>query len=97
MLVLQTTSRFHVQVFINNKFVAAKSRKRIPVVDPRTEKTIFEVDEGSLEDVDAAVQAASEAFTKGPWPRTAAAVSQPVSSCSYQSAVACRCKDTRMQ
>lgn len=63
------------QLFINNKFVDAKSGKTIPVVDPRTEKTIFEIDEGCPEDVDAAVQAASEAFVKGPWPRTAAAVS----------------------
>ena len=63
------------QLFINNKFVGAKSGKQIPVVDPRNEKTIFEIDEGCPEDVDAAVQAASEAFVKGPWPRTAAAVS----------------------
>ena len=67
-----------VQLFINNKFIDAKSGKKIPVIDPRTEKTIFEVDEGGLEDVDAAVQAASEAFTKGPWPKTAAAVSHPL-------------------
>lgn len=78
MLALQTTSRFRVQVFINNNFVAAKNGKRIPVIDPRTEKTICEVDEGSLDDVDAAVQAASEAYTKGSWPRTAAAVSQHI-------------------
>ena len=66
------------QLFINNKFVDAKSGKKIPVIDPRTEKTILEVDEGGLEDVDAAVQAASEAFTTGPWPKTAAAVSHPL-------------------
>ncbi|KAL3144895.1 hypothetical protein ABBQ32_003407 [Trebouxia sp. C0010 RCD-2024] len=60
------------QLFINNKFVDAKSGKKIPVVDPRSEKTIFEIDEGCPEDVDAAILAASEAFVKGPWPRTAA-------------------------
>ena len=72
-----------VQLFINNRFVDAKSGKKIPVIDPRTEKTICQVHEGSVEDVDAAVQAAAEAFTKGPWPKTAAAVSHPLVACFF--------------
>ena len=76
--------RHSVQLFINNQFVHAKSGKKIAVVDPRTEETIFEVDEGCSEDVDAAVQAAAEAFNKGPWPRTAAAVSHTPQCSSLQ-------------
>lgn len=75
------------QLFINNKFVDAKSGKKIPVVDPRSEKTIFEIDEGCPEDVDAAILAASEAFVKGPWPRTAAVVSQPLMACRQHAAI----------
>ena len=52
------------------------------MVDPRTEEKIFEVDEGCQEDVDAAVEAAAEAF-KGPWPKTAAAVSH-ILQCAAQ-------------
>lgn len=45
------------------------------MVDPRTGEEILRVDEGSAEDVEIAVHAASEAFTNGEWPRTAGQVS----------------------
>ena len=62
------------QLFINNKFVEAKSGKKIPVVDPRNEEAIFDVDEASPEDVDAAVRAASDAYKTGHCPNTPATV-----------------------
>lgn len=59
------------KLFINNQFVDGKSGRKLPVVDPRTGEEILRVDEGSAEDVEIAVHAASEAFTNGEWPRTA--------------------------
>lgn len=80
---ISSSHLLRVQLFINNRFVDAKSGKKLPVIDPRTEKTICKVEDGSVADLDAAVQAASEAFTKGPWPKTAAAVSHPLSACFF--------------
>ena len=62
------------QLFINNHFVDGKSGTKLAVVDPRNGETVLEVEEGDVEDVDRAVHAASEAFTGGPWPKTAAQV-----------------------
>lgn len=64
----------YLQLFINNHFVDGKSGSKLPVVDPRTGETILEIEQGSIEDVDRAVHAASEAFNEGPWPKTAAQV-----------------------
>ena len=66
------------QLFINNRFVDGNNGTKLPVIDPRTGSTILEVDEGSTEDVDRAVHAASDAFNTGSWPRTAANVCFPL-------------------
>ena len=49
-------------LFINNKFIEATTGKTFPVYNPSTEKVICEVQEAGLEDVDAAVEAAQNAF-----------------------------------
>jgi len=49
-------------LFINNEFVAAKSGKKFPTVNPATEEVITEVDEAGQEDVNTAVAAAKTAF-----------------------------------
>ena len=64
------------QLFINNSFVQGSSGSKIPVIDPRTAESIFEVDEGNAADVDKAVRAASAAFLDSDWPRTAAYVGE---------------------
>ncbi|MDR3593131.1 MAG: aldehyde dehydrogenase [Negativicutes bacterium] len=49
------------QMFINGEFVANGARKMIPVVNPATEEIIAEVPEGTVEDVNLAVDAAEKA------------------------------------
>jgi len=51
------------QLFINNEWVDAKSGKSFDTINPADETTIASVQEAGIEDVDAAVVAASEAFT----------------------------------
>jgi len=51
-------------LFIGGKFVAPKSRRYFPTVNPATEETIAEVAEASAEDVAAAVDAAEAAYRK---------------------------------
>lgn len=57
------------QLAIDGKFVDAASGKTFPVIDPRTEETIFQVAEADAEDVNRAVAAARKAFDEGPWPK----------------------------
>ncbi|KAK9863136.1 hypothetical protein WJX84_007763, partial [Apatococcus fuscideae] len=57
------------QLLINGKFVDASSGKTFPTENPATKETLIEVAEGSAEDVEAAIDAAREAFDHGPWPR----------------------------
>ena len=59
-------------MYVNGKFVPAKSGKWFPVYDPATEEIIAEAPDAGAEDVDAAVAAAREAFEKGAWSRTTA-------------------------
>jgi 1-pyrroline dehydrogenase len=54
--------------FIGGEFVAAKSGRTDPVVDPATGETIAEVPSSDAADVDAAVSAAEAAF--GEWSQT---------------------------
>lgn len=51
-------------LFINGKFVAPKSGKYFPTINPATEQKIAEVAEASEADVDAAVTAARTAYNK---------------------------------
>ena len=53
--------------FIGGKWVPAASGKTFETIHPATEEVICEVAEGDAEDVDAAVDAAREAFDSGPW------------------------------
>jgi len=63
-------SRDHVQVeeryglFINGKFAAPKSKKYFATINPATEEKLAEVAEAGVEDVDAAVRAAEEAYRR---------------------------------
>ncbi|MGZ8752599.1 MAG: gamma-aminobutyraldehyde dehydrogenase [Acidimicrobiia bacterium] len=54
--------------FIGGTFVAARSGRTDPVIDPATGETIAEVPSSDAADVDAAVSAAEEAF--GEWSQT---------------------------
>ena len=56
------------QLFINNEWVAAKSGKTFPTLNPCTGEKIVDVAEADKADVDAAVLAARAAFKTGsPW------------------------------
>ncbi|MCP6606202.1 aldehyde dehydrogenase family protein, partial [Klebsiella pneumoniae] len=58
------------QIFINNEWHDAISKKTFPTVNPSTGEVICQVAEGSKEDVDKAVKAARAAFQLGsPWRR----------------------------
>ncbi|KAK2507761.1 hypothetical protein MC885_000884 [Smutsia gigantea] len=59
---------FYNQIFINNEWHDAVSKKTFPTVNPSTGEVICQVAEGDKEDVDRAVKAARAAFQLGsPW------------------------------
>ncbi|GMH39763.1 hypothetical protein BSKO_07661 [Bryopsis sp. KO-2023] len=60
------------KLVIDGEFLDASSGKTLPVIDPRTEDTIFQVAEADAADVDKAVHAARKAFDHGPWPKMSA-------------------------
>src|SRR5512144_2639379 len=51
-------------LFIGGKFVAPKSGKYFPTINPATEETLAEVGDANAADVDSAVRAAEEAYRK---------------------------------
>lgn len=53
------------QLFINNEFVDAVSKKTFAAINPATGKKIVDVAEGDKADVDLAVAAAKKAFARG--------------------------------
>ena len=55
------------QCFIGGKWTSSASGKTFETIHPATEEVICEVAEGDKEDVDAAVDAARDAFENGPW------------------------------
>ncbi len=59
-------------LFINGKFVAPKSRKYFPTINPATEKQLSLIAEANAADVDLAVAAARNAYVKG-WSKLPAA------------------------
>jgi acyl-CoA reductase-like NAD-dependent aldehyde dehydrogenase len=59
-------------LFINNKFVPAKSGKTFEAINPATEEILALAAEGDKADVDDAVRAARAAFEDGPWSRMGA-------------------------
>eukprot|EP00127_Corallochytrium_limacisporum_P003050 Clim_evm6s145 gene=Clim_evmTU6s145 len=56
------------KILINNEWVNSESGKTFPTVNPATEEVICQVQEGDAADVAKAVEAARDAFDKGPWP-----------------------------
>uniref|UniRef100_A0A8C4PMG1 aldehyde dehydrogenase (NAD(+)) n=1 Tax=Equus asinus TaxID=9793 RepID=A0A8C4PMG1_EQUAS len=61
---------FYNQIFINNEWHDAVSKKTFPTVNPSTGEVICQVAAGDKEDVDRAVKAARAAFQLGsPWRR----------------------------
>ncbi|XP_015110396.1 aldehyde dehydrogenase X, mitochondrial [Diachasma alloeum] len=58
----------YTQLFINNTFIDAESKKKFTTINPSTGKVITEVAEGDKADVNKAVTAAKAAFARGaPW------------------------------
>ena len=55
------------QCFIGGKWIPAASGKTFETIHPATEEVICEVAEGDKEDIDAAVDAARDAFDNGEW------------------------------
>src|SRR3990172_5768553 len=55
------------ECFIGGKWVPSASGKTFETIHPATEEVICEVAEGDKEDVDAAVDAARDAFENGEW------------------------------
>lgn len=53
------------QIFINNEFVDAVSKKTFATINPSTGKKIADVAEGDKADVDLAVKAAKTAYARG--------------------------------
>ncbi len=56
-------------LFIEGRWVAPSSSRRLRPVNPATERVVAEVAEGTESDMDKAVAAARRAFDEGPWPR----------------------------
>lgn len=59
-------------MYVNGRFIPAKSGKWFPVYDPATEEIIAEVPDAGAEDVDAAISAARDAFENSAWSKTTA-------------------------
>ncbi len=73
---MSTTAEFLSQQhlhFINGDWVKGNSKKVFIVSDPATEKTLASIQQGTTDDIDAAVSAARAAFDNG-WKTTAPAI-----------------------
>lgn len=57
-----------IQHYINGKFVDSIDGDTFDVLDPVTNEPYIKAASGKKEDIEAAVEAAREAFTNGPWP-----------------------------
>ncbi|HVV29533.1 MAG TPA: aldehyde dehydrogenase [Mycobacteriales bacterium] len=65
-----TTKRYdRDDLFIGGRFVAPATKATLDVTSPSTEEVVARVPMGSVQDVDAAVAAARQAFDQGDWPR----------------------------
>jgi aldehyde dehydrogenase (NAD+) len=62
---------YRTQLLINNKWVNSSDGRTFKTINPATEELIANVQWGSVQDVNTAVNAAREAF-EGPWRRTSA-------------------------
>ncbi|RZC43220.1 aldehyde dehydrogenase, mitochondrial [Asbolus verrucosus] len=64
----ETPNVLYSGIFINNEWHKSASGKTFPTVNPATGQVITEVQQGSKEDIDVAVNAAAEAFRfNSPW------------------------------
>ncbi len=73
---MNATSRAHTidttnfrNLYIGGEWVAPSTDRLLDVVSPFTEEVVFQAAEADAADVDAAVEAAHDAFVNGPWPR----------------------------
>jgi aldehyde dehydrogenase (NAD+) len=57
------------RIFIGGRWQQATGGEATEIISPYTEEVIAHVPTGSVDDIDAAVQAARTAFDDGPWPR----------------------------
>ena len=64
---------FHYELWINGKEVPSGSGKRFERRSPAHSVVVGDYAEAGITDVDAAVQAAREAFDRGPWPHSSGA------------------------
>jgi aldehyde dehydrogenase (NAD+) len=64
---MTTLEEYHDDNFINGDWVKSLSNKKIEIVDPSTEEVWGTVPASSVEDIDAAVQAAHRAFSGTGW------------------------------
>jgi betaine-aldehyde dehydrogenase len=64
---------FHYELWINGKEVPSGSGKRFERRSPAHGVVVGDYAEAGIADVDAAVQAAREAFDRGPWPQSSGA------------------------
>jgi betaine-aldehyde dehydrogenase len=60
-------------LFIDGQWVLPVRGGTFPVIDPATAQTIHLAPAGTAEDIDSAVEAAREAFDRGPWARMSGA------------------------
>lgn len=64
-----STPRIIKELFIGGKFVKAQSGKTFDVINPATEAVLATIERAGNADIDAAVNAARQAFDHGPWGR----------------------------
>lgn len=64
-MVTELITFIFVQLFINNEFVDAVSKKTFSVINPANEKKVADIAEGDKADIDLAVKAAEKAFDRG--------------------------------
>ncbi|KAL3277760.1 hypothetical protein HHI36_013100 [Cryptolaemus montrouzieri] len=63
----------YTKIFINNEFVDGVNKKFFPTLNPATGEKIIDISEGEKEDIDLAVQAAKQAFSRNSeWRRLSA-------------------------
>lgn len=66
----------HLSGYVSGRFSAPSGTEEIGVIDPTTETRVATLLESSADEVDAAVNAARNAFDKGPWGKTTVAERQ---------------------
>ena len=57
------------RLYINGEWKDSQNGRTFPTINPATEEEVIKVAEASEADVNAAIQAARNAFDNGPWPK----------------------------